>query len=56
MSKYYSVDQIVDKYTKSIVGTLKDQLEEGDEGTINADLEDMAQDILNHIVSEIKRM
>lgn len=56
MSRYYSIDQIIDKYTKSIVDTLKDQLKEGDDGLINLDLEDMAQDIIDHIVAEIKEM
>lgn len=56
MSKYYSVDQIVDIYTKSIATALEDQLEEGDEGLINVELEGMAQDIVDYIVSEIRGM
>lgn len=56
MSNYYSIDQIVDEHTKYIVNSLNDQLEEGDDDIIKGELEEMANDIINHLVDEIKRM
>lgn len=54
MSAFYSSDQIIDKYTKSIVDILKDQLENEDETIINQELLDMRDDLVEALIKEIK--
>lgn len=54
MSAYYSSDQIVDKYTKSLVDTLNDQLGDGDEDMVKESkkLEERLSEIQQQLIDE----